>query len=68
MFVRRSTYLALQRQQEKERQHWEKIQNDLLDRLMYATGAPWMLPPTPAQEEPVMTKERYYLDGSNEVG
>jgi hypothetical protein len=66
VFVRRSTYLALQREQEKQNRHWERIQNDLLDRLMYVTGQPWMLPPTP-QEEKVLTKEAYYLDGSNEV-
>jgi hypothetical protein len=69
VFVLRRTHMAAIRAHERERARWDTERRDLLDRIMYMADRPWSPPPiqfeTPALEG--LAKERYYLDGTNEV-
>jgi hypothetical protein len=69
MFVLRRTHMAAVRSHERERARWDSERRDLLDRIMYMADRPWTPPPIgePTSLEE-LAKERYYLDGTNEVG
>jgi hypothetical protein len=67
MFVRRSTYRALERQLEYERRSVENERRELLDRIMYLVDRPWNLPPPRPDQPKPERKERLYLDGMGEM-
>ena len=69
MFVLRSTHMAMLRSHDRQRQHWEGLERELLDRIMYLTDRPWGLPQREGVPETTvgLSHERFYLDGQNEV-
>lgn len=58
---------AMIRSHEKERAAWAAERKELLDRIMYLSDRPWGLPERESYAPKDLVKERYYLDGHNEV-
>lgn len=56
--MRRRDHERIVRNLEKEIEHLRRQNNELLDRLMYTTGAVWTPPPAP-MEEPLPEPEPY---------